>query len=38
MRVYNDTYYYKSGIYKKANNSIKRGSHAIKILGWGKDQ
>ena len=34
--VYLDFYYYKSGVYKHSYGDAV-GGHAIKIIGWGKD-
>lgn len=35
--VYDDFMSYKSGIYKKGPNAKMLGGHAVKIVGWGKE-
>jgi len=36
MAVYQDFYYYKSGVYQPTTNSFL-GYHAVKVIGWGVD-
>jgi len=35
--VYDDFMNYKSGIYKKSSSASFLGGHAVKIIGWGKE-
>lgn len=35
--VYSDFINYKSGIYKKSSDAHMLGGHAVKIIGWGKE-
>eukprot|EP01066_Platyproteum_vivax_P013052 Platyproteum_vivax@DN5935_c0_g1_i2.p1 len=35
--VYNDFLAYKSGVYQKTHGAIPLGGHAIKVIGWGKE-
>ena len=36
--VYDDFMNYKSGIYKRTKGSVLKGGHAVKIIGWGKEE
>lgn len=36
--VYDDFISYKSGIYKKGPSAKMLGGHAVKIVGWGKEE
>lgn len=35
--VYRDFMSYKSGVYRKHSDELL-GGHAVKIVGWGKDE
>ena len=35
--VYDDFYYYKTGIYETTPSSKVWGGHAVKLLGWNYD-
>ncbi|PIO58879.1 papain family cysteine protease, partial [Teladorsagia circumcincta] len=35
--VYQDFFYYKSGIYRHTAG-IRKGAHAVKIIGWGEEK
>ena len=35
--VYDDFMNYKSGVYKRTKGSVLKGGHAVKIIGWGKE-
>ncbi|KAL3089124.1 hypothetical protein niasHS_008489 [Heterodera schachtii] len=35
MNVYNDFYYYSTGVYTRTSNT-KMGGHAVRLIGWGK--
>merc|ERR1712054_252617 len=37
MVVYSDFPYYRSGVYKHGKAAKVRGDHAIKVVGWGKE-
>lgn len=36
LTMYEDFYNYKSGIYHRVSGDAM-GGHAMKVLGWGKD-
>ena len=38
FQVFDDFINYKSGIYKKSAGAKFLGGHAVKIIGWGKEQ
>jgi C1A family cysteine protease len=37
MTVYSDFPYYRSGVYQHKGTGTKRGTHAVKVIGWGED-
>lgn len=36
--VYDDFMAYKSGVYRKSKGAVLKGGHAVKIVGWGKEE
>jgi len=37
LDVYDDFYSYTSGVYVKSANAVKRGGHAVTLIGWGEE-
>ena len=35
MDVYDDFYYYSSGVYRHSSTANYMGGHAIRLIGWG---